>query len=61
VLRGLDVDRHAPPFPLVEIHNMPAGREAIEQLLGERYITIEQLSPTDIVVRRLDAKVDRGL
>jgi FkbM family methyltransferase len=48
VLRGLDLDRHAPRFLLVEVHD----REAVEQVLGERYEQLDQLSPMDVLYRR---------
>lgn len=54
VLRGLDLDRHAPRFLLVEMHDIAAGRAAIEPLLGERYQALEQISPTDVLYARRD-------
>jgi FkbM family methyltransferase len=48
VLAGLDLDRHAPRFLLVEVHD----RHAIEEMLGERYEPFEQLSPMDTLYRR---------
>jgi FkbM family methyltransferase len=52
VLRGLDFERHAPRFLLVEIHDMATGRTPIEEILGERYEAVEQLSPLDMLYRR---------
>lgn len=52
VLRGLDLERHAPRFMLVEIHDMASGRPPIEAVLGERYEPLEQLSPMDMLYRR---------
>jgi FkbM family methyltransferase len=52
VLGGLDLERHAPRFILVEIHDMTTGRRAIEELLGQRYEPLEQLSPMDMLYRR---------
>jgi FkbM family methyltransferase len=52
VLRGMEFDRHAPRFILVEIHDMAAGRAAIEHMLSERYEAVEQLSPLDVLYRR---------
>ncbi len=49
VLRGLDLDRHAPRFLLVEMHDIAAGRAAIEPLLGDRYAPLEQISPADVL------------
>ena len=37
VLAGLDLDRHAPRFILVEIRDMATGRAPIEAVLGDRY------------------------
>jgi FkbM family methyltransferase len=52
VLRGIDLARHAPRFILVEIHDMANGRPVIDRLLGERYESVDQLSPIDILYRR---------
>jgi FkbM family methyltransferase len=54
VLRGLDLDRHAPRFILVEIHDMRAGRRPVEAVLGDRYVAVEQLSPLDLLYARVD-------
>ncbi len=54
VLRGLDLARHAPRFILVEIHDMASGRAPIEDLLGDRYVAVEQLSPLDLLYARSD-------
>jgi FkbM family methyltransferase len=51
-LRGLDLDRHAPRFIVVEIVEMEADRPLIESVLGERYEPVEQLSPIDMLYRR---------
>jgi FkbM family methyltransferase len=53
-LSGLDLDRHAPRFILVEIHDMHAGRVPIEDVLGDRYVAVEQLSPLDLLYARAD-------
>jgi FkbM family methyltransferase len=52
VLRGLDLDRHAPRFVLVEIQDIENGRAAIEDVLRDRYEAVEQLSPIDLLYRR---------
>jgi hypothetical protein len=52
VLRGLDLDRHAPRFVVVEVHEVSGGRARIEEILGERYEAVEQLSPVDMLYRR---------
>jgi FkbM family methyltransferase len=53
-LRGLDLERHAPRFVLVEIHDMQTGQPPIDALLGERYVAVEQLSPVDLLYARRD-------
>jgi FkbM family methyltransferase len=55
-LRGLDLERHAPRWILVEAHDVTAGRAAIEASLGERYVLEEQLSPLDLMYRRRDVR-----
>jgi FkbM family methyltransferase len=52
VLRGLDLERHAPRFVAVEVHEVSGGRARVEMILGERYEPIEQLSPVDMLYRR---------
>jgi FkbM family methyltransferase len=47
VLRGLDFDRHAPEFMLIEM-NKP---EAVEEALGGRYDLVAQLSAIDRLYR----------
>ena len=56
VLAGLDLDRHAPRYILVEIRDPAAGRGAIEAVLGGRYAEVEQLSPYDVLYSRSDVK-----
>ncbi len=53
-LAGLDLDRHAPRFILVEIHDIDSGRRPIEAVLGDRYVAVEQLSPLDLLYARAD-------
>lgn len=57
VLAGLDLDKYAPRWILVEVHELPAGREPIEAILGDRYVLHEQVSPIDLLYRR--ANVDQ--
>jgi FkbM family methyltransferase len=52
-LRGLDLDRHAPRFLLVEQWD-DASRAAVEQVLGARYRACEALSPHDMLYARAD-------
>jgi FkbM family methyltransferase len=54
VLRGLDLERHAPRWVLVEVHDLVAGRPPIEAVLGDRYTLHGQLSPLDLLYRRAD-------
>jgi FkbM family methyltransferase len=54
VLRGLDLDRHAPRWILVEVHDQEAGRPPIEEILGGRYVLHSELSPLDLLYRRAD-------
>jgi FkbM family methyltransferase len=54
VLRGLDLDRHAPRWILVEVHDIAAGRPPIEDVLGDRYVLHGPLSPLDLLYRRAD-------
>jgi hypothetical protein len=54
-LRGLDLDRHAPRYILVEIRDPTAGRAAIEAVLGDRYVELEPLSPYDVLYGRADS------
>ncbi|MFZ1155516.1 MAG: FkbM family methyltransferase [Solirubrobacteraceae bacterium] len=46
-LAGLDLDRYAPRFILVEIVNGAAGRQRVEEVLGASYKMIEKISPQD--------------
>lgn len=52
-LGGLDFDRHAPAWILVEMHDMDAGRAAIVPVLGDRYVEHGELSPVDVLYRRV--------
>jgi FkbM family methyltransferase len=54
VLRGLDLERHAPEFALIEILS-EAARPAIDEALGGRYEEIERLTPTDVLFGRRSA------
>jgi FkbM family methyltransferase len=53
-LRGLDLDRHAPRWIVVEAHHVEKGRSAIEAILGDRYVLEAQISPLDLLYRRHD-------
>jgi FkbM family methyltransferase len=54
VLAGLDLERHAPRWILVEVHDGLDGRGPIEAVLGERYVLHRTLSPIDLLYRRED-------
>ena len=54
VLRGLDLDRHAPRWMLIEMHDPEAGRREIGDILGDRYVEHGLLSPLDMLYRRTD-------
>ena len=57
VLRGLDFERHAPRFLIVEALDDSAQRE-IEGVVGPRYSLVERLSPLDLLYARLDPPQD---
>jgi FkbM family methyltransferase len=48
VLRGLDLDRHAPRFALVEVLD-ERQRAAVEAVLGDRYTEVDRFTPTDVL------------
>jgi FkbM family methyltransferase len=50
VLRGLSLERHAPELILVEALE-PTRRAALEELLGDRYELLAELSPYDLLFR----------
>jgi hypothetical protein len=54
VLAGLNLEKYPPRWILVEVHELPAGREPIEAILGDRYVLHEQVSPLDLLYRRAD-------
>jgi FkbM family methyltransferase len=54
VLRGLDLDRHAARYLLIEMRELETMRSGIEALLGPRYVPVEPLSPYDMLYRRAD-------
>jgi FkbM family methyltransferase len=59
-LRGLDLDRHAPRWIVVEAHDLDTGRAAVEAVLGERYVLEAQVSPLDLLYRRRDVASARS-
>ena len=52
-LGGLELDRHAPAWILVEMHDLERDRAAIAPVLGDRYEEHSQLSPLDVLYRRV--------
>lgn|SRR5579875_3562485 len=54
VLRGLDLDAHAPRWFLVELREGATSRTEVEELLADRYTFVEWLSPFDALYRRSD-------
>jgi FkbM family methyltransferase len=54
VLRGLDLERHAPRYALVEV-DMRSGRDEVEAVLGDRYRPLRELSPWDVLYERVDS------
>lgn len=53
-LQGLDLARHAPRWIAIEVHDLGAGREAVEAVIGSHYEMDRQLSPLDLLYRRRD-------
>jgi FkbM family methyltransferase len=53
VLRGLDFERHAPRWLLVEARSGATAQSDIESVLGHRYELAEAVSPYDLLYRRL--------
>jgi FkbM family methyltransferase len=51
-LAGLDLERHAPKFLLVEMLDRERTRARIEELLGPAYELAGELSPYDVLYRR---------
>jgi FkbM family methyltransferase len=51
VLKGLDFDRHAPRFILIEIIDEQSGKAPVYDLLEPRYELVEQLSVRDHLFR----------
>ena len=60
-LAGLDLERHAPRFVLVEMRDTEVDRVPIDAILGERYIDIDALSPFDILYARADVAQAAGI
>jgi FkbM family methyltransferase len=52
VLEGLDLERHPPRYVLVEVLEGEASRRRVEEVLGDRYTAVEELSPLDMLYAR---------
>ena len=50
-LRGLDLDRHRPGWLLIEVAG-GGGRSAVEEVIGERYEAVDELTEADVLYRR---------
>ena len=59
-LSGLELDRHAPRFLLVELLEAERTSAGIEAVIGGRYEAVEQLSPYDRLYGRLPSPRARG-
>ncbi|HET7856928.1 MAG TPA: FkbM family methyltransferase [Gaiellaceae bacterium] len=59
-LAGLDLQRHAPRFLLVEMLDADRTRSRIEELIAGGYEFTEQLSPFDYLYRRRRSPTARG-
>lgn len=53
-LEGLDLERHAPRYVLVEMHDIEEMRADVERVLGDAYRLGERLSPVDALYVRAD-------
>jgi len=60
VLAGLDLERHAPRYVLVEIRDPETGRAPVEAALGSGYVEVEQVSPYDVLYARRDVVAEPG-
>jgi FkbM family methyltransferase len=58
-LRGLDLERHAPRYILIEIHDRDRDRPSVDAVLGEHYVEHGWLSPLDLLYIRRDVAVNR--
>ncbi|HEY7933290.1 MAG TPA: FkbM family methyltransferase [Solirubrobacteraceae bacterium] len=51
-LRGLDLDRRRPTWLLIEVAN-GEHRAGVERVLGDRYEAVDDLTPGDVLYRRV--------
>ncbi|HUA44530.1 MAG TPA: FkbM family methyltransferase [Solirubrobacteraceae bacterium] len=54
VLGGLDLDRHAPRYILLEVHNREKEQARLAEILKDRYTEYGWLSPLDVLYMRHD-------
>jgi FkbM family methyltransferase len=54
VLQGIDFDRHAPRYILIEMNDRVASQPLVAGILGERYVEHSWLSPNDALYVRTD-------
>jgi FkbM family methyltransferase len=52
VLAGLDLDRHAPGYALIEALDLDTGKTGIDAVLSGRYDEVDQLTAHDFLYRR---------
>ncbi len=60
VLAGLDLQRHAPRYLLIEVHDRERDLPPIEAVLEGRYSAHDWLSPLDLLMVRADVAQSSG-
>ncbi len=53
-LNGVELDRHAPRYVLVEVHNRERDQPPVDRALGAHYVEHSWLSPVDLLYVRAD-------
>lgn len=56
VLRGIDFDRHAPRYILLELNDPAVAQPVVEEIFGVRYRRHSWLSPSDLLYVRSDVQ-----
>lgn len=59
-LRGIDFERHAPRYVLVELFDREQNKPRIDAVLGDRYVEHGWLSPNDLLYVRRDVSELNG-
>jgi FkbM family methyltransferase len=59
-LQGLDLERHAPRYVLVELHNRNRDKPPVDAVLAGRYVEHGWLSPLDLLYVRTDVTPSSG-